>query len=93
MMNVLKIFNYWNHLILLISKKIMSGNADCYRFVSIKGFMYATRYLREMPFADLVSLLQKKVDEKWRVLTLKECKEEIAPQHKAIKTYLKYLQE
>lgn len=67
------------------------ANADCYRFISIKGFMYATRYLRKMPFNDLVELLSKKVDEKWSVLTINACKKELAPQHEVIKTYLRYL--
>lgn len=67
------------------------ANADCYRFISIKGFMYATRYLRKMPFEDLVELLSKKVTEKWGVLTLDACKKELTPQHEAIQIYLRYL--
>ena len=29
-------------------------NADCYRSVSIKGFSYAIRFLRDMPFEELI---------------------------------------
>ena len=66
-------------------------NADCYRFISIKGFSYVIRYLREMPFGDLVNLLENKVNEKWKALTLDICKKELEPQYKIIKNYLKYL--
>lgn len=66
-------------------------NADCYRFISIKGFSYALRFLRDMPFEDLVRLLEEKVNEKWNALTLKECKEELSPQYEIIKKYLELL--
>lgn len=67
-------------------------NADCYRFISIEGFSYAMRYLREMPFSDLIKLLENKVEEKWSALTLPICKKELEPQYKIIKNYLSYLQ-
>lgn len=60
------------------------ANADCYRFVSIRGFMYATRFLRDMEFENLISLLSNKVDEKWNVLSLDVCKEELEPQYETI---------
>lgn len=66
-------------------------NADCYRFTSIKGFSYAMRYLREMPFPDLVALLEKKVDEKWSLLSLNICKNELTEQHEVLKKLLKEL--
>ncbi len=66
-------------------------NADCYRFVSIEGFTYTIRYLREMPFKELVKLLDFKVNEKWNALTLDLCKKELAPEYKIIKNYLKHL--
>jgi len=66
-------------------------NADCYRFVSIKGFTYALRYLREMPFEGLVKLLNNKVEEKWNALTLDICKEELQSQYELIKGFLNYL--
>ena len=66
-------------------------NADCYKFVSIKGFSYAMRFLRDMPFKELIELLKNKVEEKWQTLTLDVCKREIEPQYKIIKNYLSYL--
>lgn len=66
-------------------------NADCYRFTSIKGFSYAVRYLREMPFVDLITLLGKKVDEKWGLLSLDICKDELTDQHEVLEKMLKEL--
>jgi len=63
-------------------------NADCYRFISIKGFSYAVRYLRDMPFEDLTELLSKKTDEKWNVLSLDICKKELAGQYKILDKFL-----
>ena len=68
-------------------------NADCYRFVSIKGFSYAMRYLRDMPFMDLIELLSKKVDEKWGVMSLDICKKELVSQHEVLKSLLSELKE
>lgn len=65
-------------------------NADCYRFISIKGFTISVRYLRDMPFEEMVKLVTNKVDEKWNALTLDLCKKEIEPQYKTI---LKFLDE
>lgn len=59
-------------------------NADCYRFTSIKGFSYAMRYMRDMPFLDLVTLLEKKVDEKWNLVSLDTCKTELITQHEVL---------
>lgn len=59
-------------------------NADCYRFVSVKGFSYAMRYLREMPFEDLITLLNKKVEEKWNLVSLSLAKKELLDQHNLI---------
>jgi hypothetical protein len=66
-------------------------NADCYRFLSIKGFTYAIRYLREMPFYELVDLLDHKVAEKWGILSLDICKAELTPQHQLIQNLLTQL--
>lgn len=56
-------------------------NADCYRFTSVKGFMYAVRFMREMPFGDLIKLLENKVEEKWGLVSLETCRAELEPQH------------
>ena len=66
-------------------------NADCYTFTSIKGFFYAMRYLRDMPFEDLIQLLRKKVDEKWSLLSLDICKKELTNQHRTIISLLSEL--
>lgn len=60
-------------------------NADCYRFTSIKGFVLGIRYLRDMPFKDLITLLDKKADEKWKVISIDSVKQELSPQYQAIK--------
>ena|SRR5665811_153052 len=67
-------------------------NADCYKFVSIKGFSLALRYTRDMSFNDLVKLLDYKADEKWNALSLDVVKKELAPQHKVILEMLKDLE-
>lgn len=64
-------------------------NADCYRFASIKGFAYAIRYLRDMPFSDLIALLSEKLNEKWGLVSLDICKKELTNQHDAINNMLR----
>jgi hypothetical protein len=68
-------------------------NADCYRFVSVKGFMYALRYLRDkdFPFAGIVDILSKKVDEKWNAITLGVVKKELTHQYEIILKVLENL--
>lgn len=68
-------------------------NADCYRFVSIKGFIMQVRYGRDMAFEEMVDLLKKKVDEKWNALSLDITKKEITPQYKVIFQILEGLSE
>ena len=63
-------------------------NADCYRFVSVKGFCYAMRFLRDMPFENLVKLLENKVAEKWPLVSLDICRKELIAQYKTIKEVL-----
>ena len=67
-------------------------NADCYKFTSIKGFAIALRHTRDMPFKDLVDLLDKKVEEKWNAVSLDIVKKELNSEHKIILNILKYLQ-
>lgn len=68
------------------------ANADCYRFTSTQGFAYAMRYLREMPFEDLLKLLRNKVNEKWGVLSLDICKNELEGQHQTLDDLLSSLE-
>lgn len=59
-------------------------NADCYRFISIKGFVHQIKYGRDMSFEDMVSLLKKKVDEKWNALSLDIAKKELESEHETL---------
>lgn len=65
-------------------------NADCYKFVSVKGMLGGIRYTREMPFEKLIELFSRKADEKWHALTLDICKKELEPQYRVIKELLFY---
>jgi len=66
-------------------------NADCYRFTSVEGFIFAVRYLRDMPFSDLIKLLETKENEKWNAISLDVVKEELAPQHQILSSVFKNL--
>ncbi|MEK9178943.1 MAG: hypothetical protein AAB893_00545 [Patescibacteria group bacterium] len=66
-------------------------NADCYRFASVEGFMYAVRYFREMEFSDLVTLLKNKLEEKWDAISLEQVRKELGPEYKVVKTLLSSL--
>lgn len=68
-------------------------NADCYRFTSVKGFMYAVKFMREMPFLDLVKLLENKVEEKWGLVSLDVCRKELEPEHDILIKLLSKLKE
>ena len=68
-------------------------NADCYRFTSIKGFCFALRYTRDMPFEDLIKLLKEKVDEKWNAISLDIVKKELTSEHQILVDILKGLSE
>ena len=66
-------------------------NADCYKFISIEGFIITTRYTREMPFGDLIKLLKNKLEKKWNAISLDIVKKELTPQHQALLEVLKGL--
>lgn len=66
-------------------------NADCYRFVSVKGFSFQVRYGRDMTFEEMVSLLKEKADEKWNAISLPAVREELTPEYQIILETLKYL--
>jgi hypothetical protein len=66
-------------------------NADCYRFISIEGFILSIKYGREMSFEDLVILLKNKVNEKWNALSLDISKKELASQYESVIELLKNL--
>jgi len=68
-------------------------NADCYRFISIKGYSYALRYLRDKNFSfdDLITLLNNKAEEKRKAISLDIVKNELIPQYEIIIENIKYL--
>lgn len=62
------------------------ANADCYRFLNVKQFL---QFIYEDDtfngFEEALSFMEGKVDEKWNILSLKICKDELAPHYKLIK--------
>jgi len=65
-------------------------NADCYRFISVRGFIGAARFVRgTMSFDAWIALMDEKIEEKWNALTLDVCKKELEPQYQAIKELMK----
>ena len=64
-------------------------NADCYRFISIKGVIAGIKHGRDMSLREVVDLYLEKADEKWDALSLDICKKELRPQYKIIKKFLK----
>jgi len=66
-------------------------NADCYRFVSVEGVTIAIRYLREMPFNELINLVENKFNEKCKLLSLDICKKELNEQIETIEKYIEFL--
>jgi len=68
-------------------------NADCYRFISIRGFIYQIRYGRDMSFESMVDLLNEKVNEKWNALSLDISKNELKNQYNLIIEILNNLKE
>jgi hypothetical protein len=60
-------------------------NADCYRFVSIKGFVLNMRGFEGMPLGELIKLLKMKFEEKSNALSLEICKNELRDEMKIIR--------
>jgi len=65
-------------------------NADCYRFVSIEGVVGGIHNGRQMNVNDLISLYEKKAEEKWHIISLDICKKELELQYKLIKQFLQF---
>ncbi len=66
------------------------ANADCYRFLHPKG-VYGYFHLlgnRGMDFSKALKLVENKADEKWNILSLSQCKEELGPYYKTLKKWL-----
>ncbi len=63
-------------------------NADCYRFISVYGFLNGVKNSEDMSLKEMVKLYSQKAEEKWQALTLEVCKKELELQYKAIKSLL-----
>jgi hypothetical protein len=63
------------------------ANADCYKFLSPKGFIIFISLLgqRDMKFNELLSYTEEKIEEKWKILSLYECKNELEEHYYYIK--------
>ncbi|NMC36686.1 hypothetical protein GYA49_06660 [Candidatus Beckwithbacteria bacterium] len=64
-------------------------NADCYRFVSIKGFIGGIRFTSNMKLKAIVELYQQKVEEKWQAISLSYVKQDLKADYQAIQNLLK----
>jgi len=63
-------------------------NADCYRFISPRGvfvFLYHMGKGKEFNFGGVLDFAEEKMDEKWNILSLDICKQELEPYYKQFK--------
>jgi len=63
-------------------------NADCYKFLSIKGIVGGIAHMRDMEVDQLVQIFATKADEKWKALSLDICKKELGGQYDSVKKFL-----
>jgi len=62
------------------------ANADCYRFLCVKNWLFMLHSLgEEMSFEEALEFLNGKAEEKWNILSLPECKEELEGEYKLVK--------
>ncbi len=66
------------------------ANADCYRFIHPKGFFSNLTALgnRGFSFNDALGQAEKKLDEKYNILSLEVCKKELNKYYKNFKKYI-----
>lgn len=66
------------------------ANADCYRFIHPRGFFANLVSLGERRFnlEDSLNRAEKKMDEKFNVLSLDICKEELTGYYKTLKSFI-----
>ncbi len=66
------------------------ANADCYRFLHPKGVFAYFKLLgkRFSEFSKVINQVNTKMEEKWTILTLQECKNELMPYYETFKKYL-----
>ena len=67
------------------------ANADCYRFIHPKGFFaYLTLLGRRFSeFDTCLEHAEKKMEEKYNILSLPICKEELEPYYQTLKKFIK----
>lgn len=63
-------------------------NADCYKFLSVKGVVGGIMHMRDMEVEQLIQIFKSKADEKWGALSLNVCKEELKDQYESVKKFL-----
>lgn len=63
------------------------ANADCYRMLSIGGFLalFASLVERGVKLDEVIKYCEFKVDEKWKILSLDLCKKELGSNYKLLK--------
>lgn len=65
----------------------ISTNADCYKFLHPKGMLHFFSILgsRGQDFSLILDRAEEKLEEKWDILSLDICKEELEPHYKSFK--------
>ncbi len=66
------------------------ANADCYRFIHPKGFFVFLTILgkRSPNFSDCLTSAEKKMDEKYSILSLDICKQELEKYYRTLKKFI-----
>jgi hypothetical protein len=66
------------------------ANADCYKFLPVSNWLRYITILskRDKPFEKCLDEAEKKLEEKWKVLSLDICKEELEPHYNLVKQIL-----
>lgn len=66
------------------------ANADCYRFIHPKGFFVYLTMLgkRGLNFSECLSAAEKKMEEKYGILSLDICKKELENYYRTLKSYI-----
>lgn len=71
------------------------ANADCYRFIHPKGFFAFLTVLgkRNLNFNEILNFAELKLDEKYKILSLEICKEELEKYYHQFKEFIKIARE
>lgn len=67
------------------------ANADCYRFIHPRGFFAYLSLLgtRELTFEQRLNMAEGKLDEKFTILSIELCKQELTPFYHQLKEYIR----